>query len=211
MDGATLADRLSRGMGTAARVFGTPYDAFRPRGAENPLRPELRFLRLPAAFDGGDPGYRRPRGYERALRGTFDSAYLQVGDLLRGARGVLFVAALPPLNRPLCVVTNATVRAARPAGAGAVGLAPYGGVLPERMAAVLAGWPGQLLPAGAGGRAGGLPGDGELGRFELLLPLGAPALRGGDVVADDAGRRFVVGVAALSELGWQASLRQVGA
>ncbi len=59
MDGATLADRLSRGMGAAARVFGTPYDAFRQRGADdpscNPLAPERRFLRLPAAFDGGDP------------------------------------------------------------------------------------------------------------------------------------------------------------
>ncbi len=72
MDGALLADRLSRGMGAAARVFGEAYDAYRPCGATDPLRAEGRFLRLPAAFDGGDPGFRRPAGYERALRGTFD-------------------------------------------------------------------------------------------------------------------------------------------
>ena len=60
-------------------------------------------------------------------------------------------------------------------------------------------------------RPGGLPGDGGLAEFSLLLPLGAPALRGSDVVTDDTGRRFVVGTAALSELGWRVSLRQVGA
>lgn len=218
MDGVTLADRLSRGMGAAARVFGLPYDAFRPEGAVDPLRSELRFLRLPAAFDGGDPGYRRPGGYERGLRGTFDSAYLAVGDLLRGPRGVLFVAMLPPLARPLCVLTNAVVRASRPDGPGAIGLNPYGGVLADRQAPLLSGWPAHLLPGG-GGRAGGMPGDGELGGFSLLLPLGAPALRGSDIVvaeytvADQAGseQRFVVGTVALSELGWRLSLRQVGA
>ncbi len=210
MDGATLADRLSRGMGAAARVFGTPYDAFRPRGAGDPLRTELRFLRLPAAFDGGDPGYRRPSGYERAQRGTFDSAYLQVGDLLRGARGVFFVALLPALNRPLCVLTNAVVHASRPLGPGDIGLSGYGGVQTARLGAVLSGWPAQLLPGG-GGRPGGMPGDGGLGEFGLLLPLGAPALRGSDVVVDEIGRRFVVGAVALTELGWRLSLRQVGA
>ena len=210
MEGALLADRLSRGMGVAARAMGLPYDAYRAQGANDPLRAELRFLRLAAAFDGGDTGYRRPTGYERGLRGTFDSAYLRVGDLLRGARGVLFVAMLPPLERPLCVLTNAVVQGARPAGPPVVGLNPYGGVLPDWMIPVLAGWPGQLLPAG-GGRTGPLPGDGELGRFDLLLPLGAPALRGSDVVTDDASRRFVVGTVGLSELGWRVALRQVGA
>lgn len=208
MDGAALADRLSRGMGAAARVFGTAYDVFRGEGADDPLRPERRVLRLPAAFDGGDPGYRRPAGYERALRGIFDSAYLQVGDLVRGERGVLFVALLPRLHRPLCVLTNAVVQVGRPEGPGLVGLNGYGGVV--TLTPVLSGWPGSLA-AGAGGSAGPLPGDGALASFTLLLPVGPPAVRAADVVADGDGRRFVVGAAELSELGWRIGLRQVGA
>lgn len=210
MDGATLADRLSRGLGAAARVFGVPYDAFRPRGAGNPLRAEFRFLRLPAAFDGGDPGYRRPRGYERAMRGTFDSAYLQVGDLLQGPLGVLFVAALPALNRPLCVLTNSVLRVDRPGGPDGAGLVAYGGVVASRLEPVLADWPGLLLPSSVG-RPGPFPGDGTLDGFVLLLPLGAPGIRTADLVRDDTGRRFVAGGVELSELGWRVSLRQAGA
>ena len=202
-----LADRLSRGMGAAARAFGTEYDAFRAAGVEEPMRAERRFLRLMAAFDGGDPGYRRPTGYERALRGVFDSAYLRVGDLLRGERGVLFVASLPPLNRPLCVLTNAVVRVERPEGPGIVGLSGYGGLV--AFVPVLSGWPCQMLP-GNGGRAGGLPGDGELAGYSVLLPLGVPAVRTGDVMVEGA-RRFIVGPAEVSELGWRLGVRQVGA
>ena len=207
MDGTVLQDRLSRGMGAAARVFGLPYDALRPNGPVDPLRPEGRFLRLPAAFDGGDPGYRRPMGYERALRGTFDSAYLRVGDLLRGPRGTLFVALLPPLNRPLCVLANATVAVMRPAGPSDAGLGEYGGAAPADP--VLLGWPAQVLSGGAG-RGFGLPDDGALAGFHVLLPLGAPAVRTGDAMTDDAGHAYTVGAVELSELGWRLQVRQVG-
>lgn len=207
MDGTLLQDRLSRGMGAAARVFGLPYDAYRPI-APDPLRPEGRFLRLPAAFDGGDPGYRRPAGYERALRATLDSAYLRVGDILRGPRGTLFLAHLPPLYRPLCVLANATVSVVRPAGPRAPGLGGYGGAAPPDV--VLQGWPAQVTSGGLG-RGFGLPADGGLGGFHILLPLGAPATRTGDSVTDDAGRTYLVGAAELSELGWRLHVRQVGA
>ena len=115
MDGALLQDRLSRGMGAAARAFGMPNDLFRPRGTDNPVKPEKAVLRLAAAFDGGDPGYRRPRGYDRALRGTFDADFTQVGDYLVGPRGVLFIVALPPLLR---AVVRADQRGVRRAATG---------------------------------------------------------------------------------------------
>ncbi len=209
MDHALLQDRLSRGMGAAARVFGAPYDLMRPRGTAAPTRTEWRVLRLSAAFDGGDPGYRRPRGYDRALRGTFDSAYVAVGDYLVGPRGTLFVALLPPLHRPLCVLTNAVLDLVRPGGAIEPGLNPYGGVGPGGFMPLLQGWPAQVLVGGAG-RPGSLPGDGALSEHAVLLPPTPASIQGGDVLRDQAGRRFVVNAAELSEPGWRISARLVG-
>lgn len=209
MDGEVLADRFSRGMGSAARVFGVAYDVYRPKGCEKPLRSEHRFLRMCAAFDGGYPGYRRPRGYERALRGTFDAVCTMVGDYLVGPRGVLFVAARPPMLRPLCVLTTATVDVLRPVGAESIGLNGYGGVQEPRLRHVLTGWPAELL-GGSDGGGGQLPIDGGLPRWSVLLPPTSATILGSDLVQDETGRRFVVRTAERSEFGWRLSVRQAG-
>ena len=208
MDGVTLQDRLSRGMGAAARVFGLPYDVFRPSGTCAPMVSERRVLRMYAAFDGGDPGYRRPRGYERALRGTFDADCVAVGDYLVGERGVLFVAGLPALARPLCVLTTTVVDVVRPSGAGLPGLNGYGGV-EERLRAVLSGWPAQMLDGSAGVR-GALPADGGLPGWSVLLPVTPVPIHASDILRDEGGRRFVVRVAERSELGWRLVVREAG-
>ena len=185
------------------------YDLFRPVGAFRPLLPERRVLRLAAAFDGGNPGYRRPRGYERAMRGTFDADCTLVGDYLVGARGTLFVAMLPALQRPLCVLTNALLDVVRPAGGMAAGLNGYGGVQEGLLQPVLSGWPGEVL-GGAEGAPGSLPDDGGMPRWTVLLPPTPVPIQGSDLVQDGAGRRFVVRVAERSELGWRLVVRQAG-
>lgn len=192
MDSVLLQDRLSRGMGAAARVFGSEHDLYRPAGPGDPLDPAHRVLRLHAAFDGGDPGYRRPRGYDRAFRGTFDSAYVQAGDYLRGPQGVWFVAMLPPLHRPLCVLTTAVLDVLRPYGPDVPGLNEYGGVGAIGFDTLLSGWPAQLA--------------GE----EVLLPPGPAAMRAGDVLRDADGRHYSVTAAERSALGWRLSARLVG-
>ena len=189
MDHATLQDRLSRGMGAAARVFGAEYDLHRPEGPGNPVRLGTRVLRLHAAFDGGDPGYRRPPGFERGLRGTFDAAYVRAGDYLVGPRGTLFVAALPPLGRPLCVLCNGVLDLVRPGGPGVPGLNGYGGAGPDLP--VLRGWPALLLPAGA------------------LLPAGPAEVRVGDWL-HAPGLRMRVERAERSEFGWRIAAVRVG-
>ena len=209
MDGAGLQDRYSRGLGAAARVFGMPHDLFRPRGVAAPVALERRVLRLPAAFDGGDPGYRRPRGYERALRGMFDADCTCVGDYLVGPRGVLFIAALPAMARPLCVLTTTVVSVLRAGGAEAPGLNGYGGVREARLHTVLEGWPAEML-GGTDGARGPVPDDGGLSTWRVLLPVTAVPIQGSDLVRDVSGERFVVRTAELSEYGWRLSVRRAG-
>ncbi len=209
MNGAGLQDRFSRGMGAAARVFGMPHDLFRPRGTGDPVAAELRVMRLPAAFDGGDPGYRRPRGYERSLRGMFDADVTEVGDYLVGPRGVLFIVARPALLRPLCVLTNAVVSVLRPAGAEEPGLNGYGGVREPRLRTVLVSWPAEVLVAGDGA-SGVVPDDGGHSRWSVVLPASAPGVHVSDLVQDATGRRFLVRTAEWSELGWRLSVRRAG-
>lgn len=209
MDGTDLQDRLSRGMGAAARVFGVPYDVFRPWGTDAPLVSAKRVLRMHAAFDGGDPGYRRPRGYERALRGTFDGDCTRVGDYVTGPRGVLFIAALPALARPLCVLTNAVLDVLRAAGPGLAGLNEYGGVQEARLHPVLAGWPAAVTDGSAGSRSD-VPFDGGMPSWSVLLPPTPVAILGSDLLRDGDGRRFLVRVAERSEMGWRLVVREAG-
>lgn len=206
MDAGRLQDRISRGMGSAARVIGEDYDLFRPRGVAFPLAPENRIMRLPVVLDGGYPGYRRPRGYDRALRATFDSIAVQVGDYLQGPRGVLFITALPPLLRPLCVLTNIVLDVVRVGGPASAGLNGYGGVVEEAIETVLSAWPAQMLTEGSG-KPGTLPADGGQTGWSVLLPPTPAPIEASDLLQGPGGRRYVVRSAEQSEFGWRLFLR----
>lgn len=206
MDAARIQDRFSHGMGAAARVMGEEYDLFRPFEPVRPLASQNRVMRLPVIFDGGDPGYRRPRGYERALRATFDGVAVAIGDYLQGPRGVLFVAALPPMMRALCVLTTATFDVLRPTPAAAAGLNGYGGATEDALVSVLSEWPGQMI-AGGSGRPGVLPADGGQSEWSVLLPPTPARIERSDLLQDRLGRRFLVRIAEESEMGWRLLVR----
>lgn len=206
MDAQRVQDRISRGMGNAARAIGEDYDLFRPTGAFRPLSPENRIMRLPVILDGGYPGYRRPRGYDRALRATFDSIAVHIGDYLHGPRGVLFVAALPPMLSPLCVLTNATMDVLRAGAPSVAGLNAYGGVMEDVLVNVLGGWPAQVFTEGSG-KPGVLPADGGQTDWSVVLPPTPVAIAVSDVLQDGGGRRYVVRAAEESEMGWRLAVR----
>ena len=213
MDPHTLQDRISRGMGSAARSAGFFYDAFRPTGPlEDPLTPENRFLRLPALFNARNSSFGRASSYGQACWfGVFDSAYTRPGDYLVGPGGTFFIAAQEHLLPPLCVLTNATIMATRPADAEMAGLQDYAGAtIAGARTAVLSKWPASLLATGGGGTAV-LPSDGRPGAWAVLLPPGSCELRTSDVLTDDRNRTFVVATAESSALGCRITATQATA
>ena len=212
MDPSTVQDRISRGMGTAARHTGFFYDAYRPVGCSDPLKPENRFLRLPALFNARDPRFGKASSYGHPCRfGVFDSAYTRPGDYLVGPGGTFFIAAQEHLLPPLCVVTNATVSVARPVAAAVPGLGAYGGAIGAGGKTILvSGWPASLLAARDGGTAI-LPSDGRPGVWAILLPPGHDNIRTSDVLTDDRNRTFVVATAEHTALGCRVTATQATA
>jgi len=203
-----LQDRFARGLGTAARHIGAPYDAFRPTSAHNPLAGRNRYLRLPAAFNAEDPSFKRPNGYGRATWfGIFDSAYTQPGDYLSGPAGTFFIAAQPRLLPNLCVLTNRVLNLSRPAAPTTPGVNTYGGVLAATATPLLTAWPGSILTAGSGS-PGDLPSDANIPSWTVLLPDTPVPLRAADIIRDDLGRTYTIGTCEYSSLGWRILAKQ---
>ena len=206
MDSERLTDRMTRGMGNAARVIGEDYDLFRPAGAFRPLAPENRIMRLPVILDAGSGDYRRPRGFDQAVKAVFDSIAVHVGDYLRGPRGVLFIAALPRMAKPLCVLTNTSVDVLRASPAGSAGLNAYGGINEDMLDLVLGDWPVQLVAVGSG-RPGALPADGGQSAATIVFPPTPVLINASDILQDGLGRRFLVRSVEDTEMGSRISVR----
>ena len=203
-----LQDRIARGLGTAARHTGAEYDAYRPVDVQNPLAPENRYLRLPAAFADENQSFRRPVPYGRATwSGIFDTAYTRPGDYLAGPGGIFFIAAQQSLLPSICVLTSATITLSRPAAPAAAGVNSYGGLTATTATPVLTAWPASVLFAGSGS-PGDLPGDATTPTWTVLLPNTPAAIRSADLITDDAGRSYIVGSAELTGLGWRMLAKQ---
>ncbi len=203
-----LQDRIDRGLGAAARHIGSPYDAFRPTSAKNPLAAANRYLQLPAAFSPEDQGFKHFSSYGRsAWAGIFDSAYTQPGDYLSGPAGTFFIAAQQALLPTLCVLTNRVLTLSRPAAPATPGINSYGGVLISTATPLLIAWPASVLTAGSGS-PGDLPSDANIPSWTVLLPDTPVPLRAADVIQDDLGRTYTIGTAEYSALGWRILAKQ---
>jgi hypothetical protein len=210
MNGPALQDRISRGLGAAARMTGTPHDLFRPHGSGNPLSVANRVVRLNASFNAQDPTFARAGMYGRAVwYGVFDAAYARVGDYLRACEdgAVWFVAAIQPLLPILCARAERVLRISRRIAP--LGSAAYGGAGDETL--LLVDWPASVLAAGEGRAVAQLPSDTRLPVWSVLLPDSGVLLHVGDLVTDDLGRNGVISSAELTEFGWRLLVRQASA
>lgn len=206
-----LQDRISRGLGTAARRIGRRTDAFRPRDITDPLGRTYRYLQLFAAFSAPDGKFGRPNGYGAALwHGVFDSAYTRPGDYLVQDVGIWFIAAQQLLLPVLCVKANRTVSFVRPAAPTGIGVNAYGGVALSTATPLLTRWPASVLTESSGTRpSANLPSDITTATWSVLLPaFPRIVLRPADLMTDDLGRTGAVATAELSDLGWRLTVKQ---
>jgi hypothetical protein len=210
MDPTHLQDRISLGLGAAARKLGGNHDAYRPSGPNDPLAVSNRYLRLPAWFNAQDPSGARPNTYGRPLwYGVFDAAYTRSGDYLSGPSGTFFIAAQQSLLPVLCVQTNRVISASRPAAPRMAGVNAYGGLHRTATQPLLSNWPASVLAAGGGGDTdAALPADGRNTQWSVLLPPTPVALRASDLLTDDLGRTYVIAAPELTDLGWRILARQ---
>lgn len=211
MDGARIQALVSRGYGKAAKRLGKPCDLYRPADVLDPLALLTKITTLPAAFDATPAyGFTRPNSYGDALwHGLFDTAQTQVGDYLVGEDGTWFIAAQQPILPTICVACDRIVSIRRPAAPGAVGALGYSATVPDDEAVLMQGWPAGMVMRGIAkhGEAN-LPGEGPLGTMLIYLPaFPGIVLRNSDVVEDDLARRFVIGAAEITDLGWRLMAR----
>ena len=205
MDASALQDRISKGMGAAARHAGADFSVFRPAGIVAPISPGNRIIDLPAIFTPGS-GRAGPQYGQSLWTGTYDSSYTQAGDYLAGLSDIYFVASQLPGLDVQCVLTNRVVSIVRPLPAMQGG---YSGFFSTPGAVVITQWPGCLLESG-GHPDGGRVGETRFGGWTLYLPLLPAAPQIADVISDDLGGAYVVGSAEQSVLGWRLLVRQVG-
>ena len=207
MDAGALQDKISKGLGVAARKCGTPYTVYRPSGPLQPVNPRGRVIELSAYFTPGDGGLNRGASYGQAVwQGVFDASYTQPGDYLVGDRDTYFVAVQTPGAPVQCVLVNRVVTLVRPTAAMQGGYSGFFATPGEPLVIL---WPGSLLEAG--GHGGSRIGETRFGGWTLLLPRLPATPQTADVVSDDLGNAFTVGSAEETIFGWRLLLRQVGA
>ena len=205
MNGASLQDRISKGMGVAARRIGAAHGVYRPKLPACPLSQRNRIITLFAAFNAGDEHFRRAETVQRPVWwGLFDAAYTLPGDYLSGPAGTFFVASQAPLLPVECIKTNRCITVSRPAPVAPGG---YSGMVAGQAETVLDSWPASVLALGTR-LSGNLP-ETRFGYWSILLPQLPAMPRVADVATDETGRTFVVGSVEQTDMGWRLAAREV--
>ena len=203
MDVVRLQDRISFGMGAAARRLGSACTVYRPSGSDQPLGEHNRVIELPVAFQ---PLGRGMTGGRAAVvwEATFDSRYTHEGDYLVAAGGKFFVAMQQPACPVRCVLTNRIITISRPAFAAQGG---YNGLHSAGAIVILNNWPGYL----DGGQGGAFSDHGPVVQTSrvLLLPRLPSAVEVADVITDDMGGSCTVVCAEQNAMGWRVLARAV--
>lgn len=228
MSGTAIAAVWPLAPQIVAQVLGLPFEQYRPIGTGAAIAAGNLLATIPAWITA-DPALMASKPFAWGKPVGFaavDPAQTQVGDYLVGSLtlaasallgqmvlgqghldgGVTFFIASQDIPAPIQVVyCNQVVSITRPddetPGPGA-----YGGAKRTDGAPIITSWPASVLQ-GKNPVTGELrnPGDTKLARVEILLPIGCPELRMGDVVQDAEAEPaiYTISAAELSPLGWR--------
>jgi hypothetical protein len=215
MDGATIQARIYAGRGKAALRIGLDCRQYRPLSTGAPLGNLVGTIK--AAFNSGDNTYRAPNMPGDAYWGAdLDGSVVQQGDYLVRVSDAQtwFVAGLQPLLPIICAECNRAIRITRQVAVMAVGAVGYSGMVPAQEVDVLGApgalWPASLLLLGRKEKATDLPAGVKNAGWRLLLPPSVPiTVMAGDIATDDLGRRYAIGSAEMTDLGWRMDANEV--
>jgi hypothetical protein len=211
MDYATIQARISRGYGIAGKKLGPLRDIYRPAPPFSALALSCKVGSTYCALDAAASfGFNRPNEYGDAVwYALIDTSVVQSGDYLVFGTTVHFLAGVQPLLPAFAVECGPMVSVFRPAGNTGVGAQPYGGDIAAAEVEMLTAWPASVLLFGTGRRnEARIPGEATAAQYRCLLP-NTPGLtiRDNDIVVTDAGIRYQVLAAELSDLGWRLNMR----
>lgn len=213
MDAATIQAKVYAGYAKAAARVGLPFDIYRPTApiTPAPLDAGNKLATLPAWFTAQEPKGARPNTYGKSVWwGQFDGSQTKVGDYLVGAPGTFFVASRQPLLPIQAVQCNRVVSIARASGSSAVGALGYNADTPSSETPLMTNWPASML-AGTKGEANevGLPGDVRQPWWQVLMPAWPGVVfMPGDILTDDLGRRCILSLCELTDMGWRITAQQ---
>ncbi len=215
MDAATIAAKVSYGLGKAASVIGRPYSLYRPTsGVVAALDPSMLVGSVPAAVDTCSQfEFRQPVKPGQFLFYLLaDVTTMLVGDYLVGPEGTFFLATRDDIDRPLLVRCNRVLTLSRPSGS-PPGPGYYGGDVTATETPLLNAWPAAVITKtrGEGGDTN-LPGDTREPWMEVMLPASVPLqICFADVALDEQASqcRYVFSSTEQTALGWRCLARVV--
>ncbi len=220
MDGAKAQNKVYYGYGKVALKIGFDYDLYRPSIVPDPLPDpdtdapiidERKVGTLKVSLNQkGD--YKQPNKYGSAIWWSYhDGRETAVGDYLVGRMGTFFIASQQDLLPIQVVECNRIITVIRTAAAEAFGAVGYQGHVEADAAPIMTDWPASILQ-GREKDQSLLPLDTKQPGWTILFP--APAgvvLRTSDIIQDDLGRRYGIGGAELTDLGWRLTAIQLQA
>ncbi|MFB4358582.1 hypothetical protein RBJ15_07925 [Pantoea sp. BS_4] len=211
MDALQLASKVDQGNGKAAKRLGIKAIHYRATTAFSPLKAEP-LKHLHASFIK-DYGYMRPARFGEAARiGIFDTAGVEVGDVLVSSEGTYYVAAMPLLQPVLCVKAERMISLRRTGYNGhRTGIQDYSGITAANEKLIMSDWPASILLTRMGAHSPlKIPGETSSAWHTILMPaFRGIAVHSGDFITDDTGQRYVLTGTELTDKGWRLTAMKV--